>query len=120
MYGLIIKNDKELILISTQHKKIAVIRLQGGLGNQLFQYLFGISCFLEHEFDLCFDCSPAFGVQQTRPFTLIELGLPGNFFKAESKFSNTSGESVIFITNIEWLESATTFRVLEQLVLPVD
>ena len=119
MYGLIIKNDKELILISTQHKKIAVIRLQGGLGNQLFQYLFGISCFLEHEFDLCFDCSPAFGVQQTRPFTLIELGLPGNFFKAESKFSNTSGESVIFITNIEWLESATTFRVLEQLVLPV-
>lgn len=102
-----------------QPKKIAVIRVQGGLGNQLFQYLFGVSRFPEHEFDLCFDCSPVFDVQQSRTFTLIELGLPGNFFKAESQFSTISGESVISIAKIEWLESATTFHVPEQFVLPV-
>jgi hypothetical protein len=102
-------------------KKLAVVRIQGGCGNQLFQYLFGVSSFPEADFDLCFDCSPVFGSGQTRSFALTELGLPGNFLKAQTKFftSSTIGESMVTLSNIEWLESAVSFHSPIEISLPV-
>ena len=81
-----------------------VVQLNGGLGNQLFQYLFGISNFDTPEYELFFDCSDFTDSIAFRPFVLDKLELPGNFITGKRVWLNTEK------TNACYFEAITPYQ----------
>ena len=56
-----------------------IVKLSGGLGNQLFQYLFGLSQSRRYALQVFFDLSEFLDSNAIRKFVLLEMQLPGNF-----------------------------------------
>ncbi len=67
--------------------------MEGGLGNQLFQYLFGISLAKDLRKKVFFDISEYIAGRGIRRFALIKLRLPGIFISCKAKYLS-NGEFV--------------------------
>lgn len=65
-----------------------IVKIEGGLGNQLLQYLFGQSLSRLHNKDVFFDISEYTEGRGIRRFALTELGLPGKFISCKKNISN--------------------------------
>lgn len=88
-----------------ENKKITIaIQICGGLGNQLFQYLFAISNFSESHYQIIFDCSDLMGEDVRRPFVLNQIGLSGNFMDCVRIQKYFGGNDHIILKNINWLD----------------
>lgn len=64
-----------------------IIKIEGGLGNQLLQYMFGQSLSRLHNNDVFFDISEYVEGRGIRRFALAELGLPGKFISCKKIIS---------------------------------
>ena len=62
---------------------IKVVKLSGGLGNQLFQYCFAKSMFMDTDNEVIFDISDFQNGLTQRNFLLTDLGLGGTFVTCE-------------------------------------
>ena len=67
---------------------VLIIKIEGGLGNQLLQYLFGQSLSRLHNKQVFFDISEYVEGRGIRRFALTELGLPGKFISCKKHISN--------------------------------
>ncbi len=65
-----------------------IIKIEGGLGNQLLQYLFGQSLSRLHNKEVFFDISEYVEGRGIRRFALTELGLPGKFISCKKNLSS--------------------------------
>lgn len=65
---------------SISTKNLKIIKLSGGLGNQLFQYFFAYATFTATNDYILFDISDYFNGLAKRNFVLKKLGLPGRYF----------------------------------------
>jgi hypothetical protein len=72
---------------------IIVIKMEGGLANQLFQYLFGISLAKDLRKKVFFDISEYIAGRGIRRFALMKLRLPGIFISCKAKYLS-NGEFV--------------------------
>jgi glycosyltransferase involved in cell wall biosynthesis len=90
-----------------------IIKLSGGIGNQVFQYLFGMAQFKRHDAELLFDVTDCL-LDHSRGFSLQNLGISGNFFRCEKKIVDFGGHSYIELTHPHWISktSATTNAVI--------
>jgi hypothetical protein len=79
-----------------------IIQICGGLGNQLFQYLFAKANFAGLQYRLIFDYSDNVGPNTKRSFVLDQLGLRGNFMYCQRHFFETQGQQQVRFTNIQW------------------
>lgn len=70
-----------------------IVKMEGGLGNQLLQYLFGLSLASIHKKPVYFDITEYFSNRGIRKFALFELNLPGSFISCIKQF-NTHRENV--------------------------
>ena len=64
-----------------------IIKMEGGLGNQLLQYLFGISLARKHKKNIYFDISEYIEGRGIRKLALLELSLPGNYISLKKNFN---------------------------------
>lgn len=87
----------------------SVIKISGGLGNQLFQYLFGIANFQGDHANLVFDISECFNPANPRRFVLDQLGLSGNFAVGNYRTYYLNDIEHICLDNIEWRASTPFF-----------
>lgn len=92
-----------------------VIKISGGLGNQLFQYLFGIANFSADNSKLIFDISDYFNANNPRKFVLDKLGLSGNYAVSKSESYYLDGLEYICLENIEWKVSHPSFDLPKQI-----
>lgn len=60
-------------------KNLRIVKLSGGLGNQLFQYLFACATFKDSSDCIIFDVSDYFNGLAKRNFVLDKLGLQGSY-----------------------------------------
>lgn len=79
-----------------------IIKLSGGIGNQIFQYLFGISQFIRRDTTLLFDVTDCL-LSNGRGFSLHNLGITGNFFQCEKNILDFGRHSYIELSNPHWL-----------------
>lgn len=63
-----------------------IIKMEGGLGNQLLQYLFGVSLAKLHSKEVFFDVTEYEKKRGIRRLVTDELELPGNFISCEYAF----------------------------------
>jgi hypothetical protein len=70
-----------------------IIKMEGGLGNQLLQYLFGISLARKYKKNIYFDISEYIEGRGIRKLALLELSLPGNYISLKKNF-NASTDTV--------------------------
>ena len=96
--------------MSSLPKISIVIQICGGLGNQLFQYLFAKANFTSPQYQLIFDYSDNVVPDIKRPFVLDQLGLPGNFMHCQRQFFEKEGQQRVRFKNIEWLSLALDFK----------
>ena len=86
------------------NKKITiVVQICGGLGNQLFQYLFAISNFPNSQYQIIFDCSDLMGSDVKRPFVLDQIGLSGNFMYCTKSLRGKGLEQKIVLKDVKWI-----------------
>lgn len=85
-------------------KSTVIIQICGGLGNQLFQYLFGISKFNSNECNILFDVSDCMDPNNPRRFVLDQLGLPGNFLYGHRHTFERNGIEYAQLRDIKWLQ----------------
>lgn len=78
---------------------VLIIKIEGGLGNQLLQYLFGQSLSRLHNKDVFFDISEYIEGRGIRRFALTELGLPGKFISCKKNLS--SDHNLIYLRKIK-------------------
>jgi hypothetical protein len=64
-----------------------IIKMEGGLGNQLLQYLFGISLARKYKKNIYFDISEYIEGRGIRKLALLELSLPGNYISLKKNFN---------------------------------
>lgn len=86
-----------------------IIKLSGGIGNQIFQYLFGVSQFKRRDTELLFDVTDCL-LSNGRGFSLHNLGITGNFFQCERNIIDFGGQTYIELSNLNWIS-----QVLETL-----
>lgn len=67
---------------------VLIVKIEGGLGNQLLQYLFGQSLSRLHNKEVFFDISEYTENRGIRRFALTELGLPGKFISCKKHISS--------------------------------
>ncbi len=70
-----------------------IIKIEGGLGNQLLQYLFGISLARKYKKRIYFDISEYIEGRGIRKFALFDLSLQGNYISFKKIF-NASATTV--------------------------
>ena len=85
-------------------KRKVIIQICGGLGNQIFQYLFGISRFDPNIYDILFDISDCLDPNNPRKFALDQLGLPGNYLHGRRHIFNHDGVEYASLRDITWLQ----------------
>ena len=84
-----------------------LIKLSGGIGNQIFQYLFGTSQFNNRDTNLLFDVSDCL-LSNERGFSLTNLGIRGNFFSCNNNIFEIRGSQFIRISNSRWISTIST------------
>ena len=83
-----------------------IVKIEGGLGNQLLQYLFGISLSWQYKKPVYFDVTDYFTESANRKLALFDLDLPGNFITCRrTLFSRTA---TISLTDIVLVQMADT------------
>ena len=106
--------------MSSPPKISIVIQICGGLGNQLFQYLFAKANFASPQYQLIFDYSDNVGPNIKRPFVLDQLGLPGNFMHCQRQFFEKEGQQQVRFTNIHWTTSEENCKDIRQIAARVQ
>ena len=106
--------------MSSLPKISIVIQICGGLGNQLFQYLFAKANFASPQYQLIFDYSDNVGPNIKRPFVLDQLGLPGNFMHCQRQFFEKEGQQQVRFTNIHWTTSDENCKDIRQIAARVQ
>lgn len=87
-----------------------IVKLQGGLGNQLFQYSFAYA--LAHRFKIkCYFDTSHYGYANSRRLELELLGIKVNTKNILSRIVNYSGKNIL----IKWLQIYFSFIVEKQL-----
>ena len=99
---------------------IVVIKMEGGLGNQLLQYLFGLSLSKAFNHTVYYDISEYVKNRGIRKFALKELNLPGLFISCndtfKTNFSTISLKKVKhhnFSTKL-FIRNFTDFKLIEE------
>jgi hypothetical protein len=72
-----------------------VVKLDGGLGNQLLQYLFGVSLARRSGKAVYFDVSEYVQNRGSRKLALSALNLPGNYFSCATTFDHQKNEVIL-------------------------
>jgi hypothetical protein len=93
-----------------------VVKIEGGLGNQLLQYLFGVALSRRHKKDVSFDVSDYFEGRSNRTLALIDLDLPGYFITCD-KVLNKS-KQLISLGKIQFFGQTRRVGHQTDLVLP--
>jgi len=78
-----------------------IVKIEGGLGNQLLQYLFGVSLSWQHQKPVYFDVSEYLIGSANRKLALFELDLPGIFIKCKKTVNKQ--KSSIRLSDIEFI-----------------
>ena len=94
-----------------------VIKMEGGLGNQLLQYLFGLSLASLHKNPVYFDITEYVSNRGIRKFALFELNLPGSFISCIKEF-NTHRENV-HLKKITFYQCNDEYPIVTSLKLEV-
>ncbi len=94
-----------------------IVRIEGGLGNQLLQYLFGVSLGWRHRKDVLFDVSDYVNGAANRKLALIDLELPGIFIKCRRTINKK--KKVVQLNDVAFLRGSTELAISESMVLPL-
>lgn len=101
-------SDKNSITAALILKKnLKVVKLSGGLGNQLFQYFFASNNFQNSYDFVIFDVSDYFNGLAKRDFVLKELGLDGHYVTCRKSISNHQNVNYVDITILTTLNTAS-------------
>jgi hypothetical protein len=84
-----------------------IVKMEGGLGNQLLQYLFGLSLSHLKDSPVFFDISEYIAGRGIRKFGLSELQLPGNFFSCHKTGKLQAGSTIELSEFVAHLGGAT-------------
>jgi glycosyltransferase involved in cell wall biosynthesis len=79
-------------------KNIKIVKLSGGLGNQLFQYLFACATFKDSTDCIIFDVSDYFNGLAKRNFVLEKLGLQGSYATCLKTIYSVQGVQYVDLT----------------------
>ncbi len=87
------------------NKNLKIIKLSGGLGNQLFQYCFANAIFQSPSDYVIYDATDYFNGLARRDFALTALGLDGNFVTCQKSISERHNIRYIDLTIVTSLNS---------------
>ncbi len=80
------------------NKILRIVKLSGGLGNQLFQYLFACATFKDSSDCIIFDVSDYFNGLAKRNFSLEKLGLQGSYVTCLKTIYSDQGVQYVDLT----------------------
>ncbi len=96
-------------------KNKIIIQICGGLGNQLFQYLFAISKFDLDVNELYFDISDNLDPNNPKKFVLDQLGFKGNFIFGDRSFYFRDSVEYARLKNIRFLSDASSINEVSKI-----
>ncbi len=89
----------------------SIIRLMGGIGNQFFQYLFGVSRAATSGEQVLFDASDCADMNAVRPFKLSRLMVAGPYIRCGARHFDRSDVELEGATNLEGDAFGETIRM---------
>lgn len=92
------------------HPSIKVVKLSGGLGNQLFQYCFAKSMFMGADNEVIFDISDFENGLAQRNFVLKDLGICGTFAICEKHRYLANDVAFIDLVVLKTIANGTTTK----------